>query len=106
MLPSLLGRSDQQKEHEYLYWEFHEQGKRQAVRMGDWKGVRLDVAKDPDGPIELYNLKDDIGERKDVAAQNPNIVKKIEEYMKAAHVPSEHWPMPGEEGNVTAQAVR
>jgi len=106
ILPALLGRSAQQKEHEYLYWEFHEQGKRQAVRMGDWKGVRLDVAKDPDGPIELYNLKDDVGETKNVAAQNPGIVEKIEKYMKAAHVPSEHWPMPGEEGNVTAQAVR
>ncbi len=104
IVPSLLGRSAQQKKHEYLYWEFHEQGKRQAVRMDDWKGVRLNVAKEPDGPIELYNLKDDIGETKNVAAQNPTIVEKIEKYMKAAHVPSEHWPMPGEEANVTAQA--
>jgi len=102
MLPVLLGKPGQTK-HEFLYWEFHEQGKRQAVRMGDWKGIRLNVAKEPDGPIELYNLKDDIGETKNIAAQNPGTVKKIEEYMKAAHVPSEHWPMPGEEGNVTAQ---
>ncbi|MEK7995433.1 MAG: arylsulfatase [Planctomycetota bacterium] len=105
MLPALLGKAGQAK-HEFLYWEFHEQGKRQAVRMGDWKGVRLNVAKDPDAPIELYNLKDDVGETKNVAGQNPGIVEKIEKYMKAAHVPSEHWPMPGEDGNVTAQALR
>jgi len=106
MLPTLLGQDRQQVRHEVLYWEFHEQGKRQAVRMGDWKGVRQNVAKEPDGPIELYNLKDDIGETKNVAARNPGIVEKIESYMKAAHVPSEHWPMPGEPANVTAQAVR
>ena len=106
IVPTLLGGGRKQTEHEYLYWEFHEQGKKQAVRMGDWKGVRLDVAKNPDGPIELYNLKDDIGEAKNVAARRPEIVAKIEEYMKAAHVPSEHWPLPGEEGGVVAQAVR
>ncbi|UCC98701.1 MAG: arylsulfatase [Phycisphaerales bacterium] len=106
MVPALLGRDGGQVKHEYMYWEFHEQGKRQAVRMGDWKGVRQNVAKNPDGPIELYNLKNDVGETKNVADRNPAIVERIEEYMKAAHVPSEHWPLPGEEANVTAQAVR
>lgn len=106
MIPTLLDQGRKQGEHEYLYWEFHEQGKKQAVRMGDWKGVRLNVAKEPDGPIELYNLKDDLGETKNVAARHPKIVAKIEECMKAAHVPSEHWPMPGEEGAVRAQAAR
>lgn len=103
ILPTLLGRVRQQVRHEFLYWEFHEQGKKQAVRMGDWKGVRLNVAKDPDGPIELYNLKDDMGETRNIAARQPEIVAKIEDYMKAAHAPSEHWPMPGEEGGVMAQ---
>jgi len=83
-----------QKKHEFLYWEFHEQGKKQAVRMDDWKGVRLNVAKDPDGPIELYNLKDDIGEEHNVADQHPEIVAKIAEYMRLSHTPSEHWPLP------------
>ncbi|MHC4677887.1 MAG: arylsulfatase [Planctomycetota bacterium] len=106
MVPALLGRDGGQKKHEYMYWEFHEQGKRQAIRMGHWKGVRLNVAKDPDGPIELYHLRDDIGETNNVAAQNPGIVKKIDTYMKAARRPSEHWPMPSEEGNATARAAR
>ncbi len=96
MVPTLLGRPGEQRQHEYLYWEFHEQGKRQAVRMGDWKGVRQNVAKEPDGPIELYNLKNDIGEKNNVAVRHPGIVAKIEAYMKAARTPSEHWQLPGQ----------
>jgi len=96
MIPALLGRSRQQKNHDALYWEFHEQGKKQAVRMGSWKGVRLNVARKPDGPIELYNLKNDIGEKKNLADRNPEIVAKIEKLMKSARTPSEHWMMPGE----------
>jgi len=84
-----------QKKHEFLYWEFHEQGKKQAIRMGDWKGVRLNVAKNPNGLIELYNLKTDIAEQHNVTDQHPEIVAKIERYMKSARTPSEHWPLPG-----------
>jgi arylsulfatase A-like enzyme len=96
MVPTLLGRPGEQQEHEYLYWEFHEQGKRQAVRMGQWKGIRQNVAKNPDGPIELYNLEKDIGEANNIAVRHPSIVSKIEAYMKAARTPSEHWPLPGQ----------
>jgi arylsulfatase A-like enzyme len=95
MVPILLGLPGEQREHEYLYWEFHEQGKRQAVRMGDWKGIRQNVAKNPNGPIELYNLKNDIGEKSNVAVRHPGIVEKIEACMKSARTPSEHWPLPG-----------
>jgi arylsulfatase A-like enzyme len=96
MVPTLLGRPAKQNKHEYLYWEFHEQGKKQAVRFGQWKGVRLNVAKNPNGPIELYNLKTDIGEQNNVADKHPETIAKIAEYMKKARTPSEHWPMPGE----------
>jgi len=96
MLPTLLGQSSKQKKHEYLYWEFHEQGKRQAVRMGDWKGIRQNVAKNPNGPVELYYLKNDIGEQNNVANQHRNIVARIEDIMKSARTPSEHWPLPGQ----------
>jgi arylsulfatase A-like enzyme len=95
-LPTLLGKPKKQKQHEYLYWEFHEQGKKQAVRMGDWKAVRLNVAKNPDGPIELYNLKDDLGEKHNIADQHPEIAAKIAKYMKEARTPSEHWPLPSQ----------
>ena len=95
-LPTLLGRPEQQQRHPYLYWEFHEQGKKQAVRMGDWKGVRLNVAKEPNGPIELYNLRDDLSEERNVAEQNPEIVKQITAIMVSARTASEHWPWPGQ----------
>jgi arylsulfatase A-like enzyme len=79
----------QQRKHEYLYWEFHERGFKQAVRMGDWKAVRLSRSR----PIELYNLAEDLGETRDVAAKNPGVVKKMEELFAAARSESEFWPV-------------
>ncbi|MEE8567131.1 MAG: hypothetical protein V3S81_00870, partial [Anaerolineales bacterium] len=96
MVPTLLGQSSKQKKHEFLYWEVLLEAKKQAVRMGDWKGVQLDMVKTPKGPIELYNLKSDIGEKHNIAEQHPEIVAKIEKYMMAAHTPSKYWPLPGE----------
>jgi arylsulfatase A-like enzyme len=86
MLNALLGR--RQRNHEFLYWEFHERGFSQAARMGEWKAVR----KSPDSPQELYDLKNDLGEQNDVAAKHPEVVKKIEEYLKTARTESELWP--------------
>jgi arylsulfatase A-like enzyme len=94
ILPILLGKPGQQRRHRYLYWEFHEQGKKQAVRMGYWKGVRLNVANDPDGPIELYDLRTDLGETTNLADEYPEIVTQIASLMKAARRPSEAWPFP------------
>ncbi|MEW6307000.1 MAG: arylsulfatase, partial [Verrucomicrobiota bacterium] len=86
VLPALLGR--EQKPHEFLYWEFHEGGFHQAVRMGDWKGVRHGLDKS----LEVYNLKSDPGERNDVAKFNPEVVAKIESYLKSARTENPHWP--------------
>lgn len=86
MLPTLLGKG-KQKQHEFLYWEFHERGVKQAVRIGDYKGVRLNVAKNPNGPIELYDLSNDIGETKNIADRHPDIVAKIDAIMKREHTP-------------------
>lgn len=77
----------EQPQHEFLYWEFHEGGFDCAVRYGDWKGIRNGLH----GPLELYNIKDDIGETKDVAADHPDIVAKIEEYLKTARTENEFW---------------
>lgn len=86
-LPTLMG--EEQKTHPYLYWEFLERGGRQAVLMDQWKGIRLNMAKNADAQIELYRLSDDIGEENNVADQYPEIVKKIEVIMGEAHVTSE-----------------
>ncbi|MDC0308059.1 MAG: arylsulfatase [Planctomycetaceae bacterium] len=86
--PTLLGKPDQQKQHAYLYWEFAAYGGQQAVRIGNWKGIRQNMFK---GSLhtELYDLSIDIGESKDVSAQNPEVVKQIEHIMATARVPSE-----------------
>jgi arylsulfatase A-like enzyme len=73
--------------HDFLYWEFHERGFQQAVRMGKWKALRLK----PGAPLELYDLDADVGEAHDVAATNPDIVAKIERYLQNARSPSERW---------------
>ena len=86
-LPTLLGKG-KQKEHEYLYWEFHENGGKTAVRTGNWKGIRLNVGKDPEGPIELYDLSTDIHEDRNVADEHPEIVREIAEIMRTARIAS------------------
>lgn len=92
-LPTLLGQPALQGSHEFLYWEFHGRGGRQAVRFGDWKGVRLGFFDDPDSPIELYDLSVDPAEARDVAAEQPEIVEKIDAFMRAAHQPNPNFPI-------------
>ena len=89
--PLLLGRPMQQQ-HEHFYWEFHERGGKQAVRWGDWKGVRVDVSRDPGGPVQLYDLAEDPGESRDVAAEHPEVVRRIEELMRESRTPSAEFP--------------
>ena len=87
ILPTLLGRPQEQKPHEYLYWEFFERGFQQALRMGDWKGIRLA----PKTPLELYNIAQDPTEKLNVATENPAIVKQLEAKLLTCRTPSEHW---------------
>jgi len=76
-----------------LYWEFHEQGGKQAVRKGNWKALRLNVQeKGFHNEIELYNLETDPGETKNIADQHPEIVKELDEIMKQQHTYSENFP--------------
>ncbi len=89
LAPTLLGRSDRQTRHSHLYWEFYEQGGKQAVVRGDWKAIRLNVQKDPDSPIELYDLSNDIGEEHNVADQHPDLVAEFSTIMAKEHVDPE-----------------
>ena len=88
-LPTLVGNAQEQKKHEYLYWEFHEKGGRQAVRMGDWKAVKYNVLNDPSAPIELYNLGEDINEDNNVAMNHPDVILEMERIFKEARTPSD-----------------
>jgi hypothetical protein len=57
--------------------------------MGDWKAVKLGT----NAQMELYNLKTDPGEKENVADKHPDIVAKIEEYLKTARTDSKDWPI-------------
>jgi len=101
LLPTLLGQPEKQKQHEYLYWEFHENGLAQAARMGDWKAVRLDRKM----PVELYDLKSDLAEQHNVAAQHPDVAARLAEILRTARVDSPVFPVKeAAAGGVTEKA--
>jgi arylsulfatase A-like enzyme len=74
---------------EYFYWELHEDASLQAVRWGDWKAVR----NGPSKPIEIYDLKTDAAESKNLAMEEPDIVAKAKSLMKSGHADDPNWPM-------------
>lgn len=91
LLNTLLGEKEQCK-HPYLYWEFHEQGGKQAIRSGRWKGIRLNAMTESPLQLELYDITEDPQERHDVADKHPELVKKIESWMAEAHQESAIFP--------------
>ena len=97
-LPTLTGK--EQKAHPYLYWEFLKKGGRQAVRMDQWKAVRLNMSNNPDAPIELYRLTDDIGEENNIAEQYPEMIKIMDSLMSNAHEYSEIFPFAHEKNKL------
>ncbi|MDG2358112.1 MAG: arylsulfatase, partial [Planctomycetaceae bacterium] len=92
-VPTLLGKTSDQKTHEYLYWEFPSRGGKQAIRMDKWKGVRENLFKDPNAPLQLYNLNKDIGEKNNIADKHPEKVTQLEDLLKEAHVESYVFPL-------------
>ncbi|MFO0863085.1 MAG: arylsulfatase [Gemmataceae bacterium] len=91
ILPTLLGKGRQQH-HEFLYWEFHEKGFQQAVRTSDWKAIRPKLGS----KLELYDLANDIGESKNVADQHPDVIERIETYLRSARTDSDDFPVRAE----------
>ena len=91
MLPTLLGKGNQQQHHS-LYWEFHEDGGRQAIRMGKWKAVRLNVIKDKNAAIQLFDLSADPKETKDLSADHPQVVKEMANLMKNSRIENVNFP--------------
>ncbi|WP_242672957.1 arylsulfatase [Niastella yeongjuensis] len=92
IVPALLGQKNAPM-HPWLYWEFHEQGGKQAVRMGKWKGIKLNVTEQPNGPIELYDLTTDEGEQNNVADKHPDVVQQIRTIMQQQHRESPDFPL-------------
>jgi arylsulfatase A-like enzyme len=81
-LPALRGDTTE-KDRSPLYWEYHAFGGMQAVRMGEWKGVRLQIRRQEDSPVLLFNLNDDPSETTDVSAEHPDVVAQIRAFMDA-----------------------
>lgn len=92
-LPELTGEGIQE-EHDYLYWEYHRAGGRQAVRKGNWKAVAYGVEGGRN--IELYDLSSDPSESRDLAEQYPEIIAQMDSIMCAAHIPSKIFPFPSD----------
>lgn len=108
--PTLLGKAESQQRHEFLIWEFPAYSGQQAIRLGDWKGVRNNLlpagrnrtAKPDALAIELYDLRNDVGEKQNVAAEHPEVVARMAEIMQREHTPSAEYPFPILDALVTA----
>ena len=68
---TLIGKA--KTPHEAFY--YYKSNSLDAVRSGDWK-LHLKKGK----PVRLYNLKNDIGEAKNLLGEHPEIVKRLSGY--------------------------
>lgn len=87
IVPTLLGQ--QQKGHDYLYFEFQELGGRQCVRKGDWKLIKLNVSTAP--IYELYNINDDPTESHDLADANPEMLNELKTLLENERTVDPNW---------------
>jgi arylsulfatase A-like enzyme len=86
LVPTLLGLPERQAQRDVFYWEAAPQ---QAIRVGDWKGVRTAQGR----PLELYHLGRDVGEANNLAAQHPDIVTRLDALMRASRFDSPDFPL-------------
>ncbi len=87
MAPALFGQEP--PEREFMYWEFQQREFKQAVRIGDMKAVRVGLTR----TTEVYDLAEDIGETRDLAADRPELVKRAEDIFDNWRVDSEEFPV-------------
>jgi len=92
-LPTLLGRDSDQAQHSFMFWDYPEYGGQIAVRWGKWKGVKRELGKKIDSPLELYDLDADIGEQENVVADHADVAERIEKMMLEQRDPplTERW---------------
>ena len=91
-LPELLGKK--QKKHEYLYFEFHEQGGKQAVIKDGWKCIRLEAKNPEKSYLELYNLTEDISERNNLASKYPEKLAEMAGLMAGSRTENLYFQLP------------
>jgi arylsulfatase A-like enzyme len=85
MMPTLMGTPNQQQ-HEIMYWEFHEQGGKQAMRKDNWKIVKLNVNDSTKTTFELYNLENDLAETNNLASTYPDTLEMLKPLIENSHV--------------------
>lgn len=93
LVPTLLGRAGEQRRHDFFYWEFvrgSPSSSQAALMDGRWKAIRTGNRT---APLELYDLSEDIAEANNVATSHPEIVAKLEAYLKTAREDSPDWPL-------------
>ena len=101
-LPTLLGNTETQKKHDYLYWEFYEQGGKQALLKDGYKYLKLGV-RDPEIELQqhLYLLSEDPEEKNNIAEDRPEIVNQMEEILKTCRKPFDVTPLFSKDGKKT-----
>ena len=79
-------------ERDYFYWELHRGDSTigQAARFGNWKAV-----KESDQPIEIYDLKTDASELKNLASERNDLVEQAESIFADAHRVDPNWQLTG-----------
>lgn len=102
VLPTLLGREQPALRSRFMYWEYPAGGFRQAARRGDWKVLRSGL----DGPLELFNLREDIGEKNNIAGAHPDIVAQFDAYLKTARVESAEYPSTGDRPKKNKKGIK
>ena len=91
--PTFTGKPNEQKKHEFLYWEFTEQGGKRAIRRGDWKLVQLQVSNKNKLTTELFNIKTDPAETTNVLDKNQEFADELLGLMDSQHTPSDRYPL-------------
>ncbi len=89
-LPLLLGKAASVRET--IYFEYPEASAMQSVLIGNFKVIRPDLKKNPE-KVEVYDLESDPGEKSDLAAQRPDLVRAGTEKMKKFHRPNKTFPL-------------
>jgi len=89
-LPTLLGKQDEQQEHDYLYWE---RNQTQAIRKGDMKAVISYDKVSHQQSVEIYNLSQDPFEKNNLADTQTEVTEEFIELAKTARINSELFPL-------------
>ncbi len=95
MVPELLGGREQPR-HDYLYFEFHEEGGKQSVLRDNWKLIRFNVQTPDRIRYELYNLGRDPKELRNVADEFPGKVEELKLIINTSRTPNPVWRFPGD----------